>query len=224
MIALRQILLLLGKDLRIEARTRQALALVLVLGILIVVVLALGLQGGNTRGGLSATAILWVAYLFGGAMCFEKTMAVETHDGALAGLLMAPMDRGVIYLSKLLANLVLMATLAIVITPVGVVLFGFDLSRAPLAFASVVGASLIGYAAIGTLFSGLVASSRLSGGLLAVVVFPLSLPLVIASTQLLKGVFEHGNALDASAMGVIVAFDVIFLTVSWIVFELVIEP
>jgi hypothetical protein len=86
----RQILLLVGKDLRIEARSRQTIGLVIVLGILIVVVLALGLGPGPGAKGASATAILWVAYLFGGVLCFEKTMAVERHDDALAGLLLAP--------------------------------------------------------------------------------------------------------------------------------------
>ena len=37
---------------------------------------------------------------------------------ALAGLLLAPVDRGAIYLSKLLTNLILMFGLALVVTPV----------------------------------------------------------------------------------------------------------
>lgn len=222
--ALRLVWMLAEKDLRIEARRREAIALVVVLGVLIEVVLALGLGPERVSAGSGATAILWVTYLFGGALCFEKTMAVERHDDALAGLLLAPVDRGLIYLAKLSANLALLLGLAAVVTPVGVVLFGFDLSSGWAAFAGVVLASLVGYAAIGTLFSAVVASSRLQGGLLALVVFPLSLPLVIASTQMLAGVFERGEPLHAGALGVIVAFDVIFLTVSWLVFELVIEP
>lgn len=221
---LRLVWLLAEKDLRIESRGRETLGLVLVLGILIVVVLALGLGPQRAAEGAGATAILWVAYLFSGTLCFEKTMAVERHDDALAGLLLAPIDRGVIYLSKLAANLVLLFTLVVVVTPVGVVLFHFDLSQSPLAFVAVVGASLVGYAAIGTLFSAVVASSRLQGGLLAMIVLPLSLPLVITSTQLLTGVFDRGEPLNAAALGVIVAFDVIFLSASWIAFELVIEP
>src|SRR5215471_7855270 len=106
--SLRQIALLAGKDLRIESRSRQTLGLVIVLGLLIIVVLGLGLGATNNVAGFSATAVLWVAYLFSGVLCFEKTMAVERNDSALAGLLMAPLDRGMIYLSKLASNLVLM--------------------------------------------------------------------------------------------------------------------
>src|SRR5436190_2397331 len=106
--ALRQIGMLVSKDLRIEARSRQTLGVVTVLGILIVVVLGLGLGAQNNVAAFSATAVLWVAYLFSGVLCFEKTMAVERNDGVLAALLMAPVDRGAIYLAKLASNLVLM--------------------------------------------------------------------------------------------------------------------
>ena len=221
---LRQVALLVSKDLRIEARGHQTIGLVIVLGILIIVVLGMGLGAGQPVTGFGATAILWVAYLFGGVLCFEKTMAVERHDDALAGLLVAPLDRSVIYFSKLLTNLVLMAALAVVVTPVAIVLFRFDLSDHPYAFAIVMTLGMIGFAAIGTLFSAAVSSTRLQGGLLAMLVFPLSLPVVIASTQMMRGLFEQGQSLGGSGLALLVAFDIVFLVVSWLVFEMVLEP
>ena len=221
---LRQIVLLSGKDLRIEARSRQTLGLVAVLGVLIVVVLGLGLGPQQVASGMAATAVLWVAYLFGGVLCFEKTMAVERHDDALAGLLVAPIDRSVIYAAKLVTNLLLMLALAVVVTPVAIVLFRFDLSDHPYAFAIVMTLGMIGFAAIGTLFSAAVSSTRLQGGLLAMLVFPLSLPVVIASTQMMRQLFEQGGDLGGSGLALLIAFDVVFLVVSWLVFELVLEP
>jgi heme exporter protein B len=211
--------MLVGKDLRIEARSRQTLGLVIVLGILIIVVLGLGLAVQQQVSSFGASAILWVAYLFGGVLCFEKTMAVERHDGALAGLLLAPVDRGVLFAAKLVANLVLMLALALVVTPAAIVLFGFDLSSAPGAFAAVTLLGMIGFAAVGTLFAAVVSSSRLQGGLLAIVVLPICLPLVIASTSVLMDVFREGRDLGGDALGVLVAFDVIYLVVSWLAFE-----
>ena len=222
----RQIATLVGKDLRIEARSRQTIGLVIVLGVLIVTVLALGLGSRQAAGAPGATAVLWVAYLFGGVLCFEKTMAVERHDGALAALMLAPIDRSVIYVSKLISNLVLMVALAAVVTPVGVLLFGFDLTGAPWRFAGIMLASFVGFAAVGTLFAAAVSSSRLQGGLLALVIFPLSLPLVIASTQMTLNIFQAGDAAGtvASGVGILLAFDAMYLIVSWLVFELVLEP
>jgi heme exporter protein B len=221
--AIRQILLLAGKDLRIEARSRQTLGLVTVLGVLIVVVLGLGLGTNQNLSGFQATAVLWVAYLFAGVLCFEKTMAVERADGAMAGLLLAPVDHGVIYLSKLAANLALTGAVALVVTPAGVLFFAFDLSAAPGAFVLVVAVSMLGFAAVGTLFAAVVSSSRLQGGLLALMIFPVTLPLVIVSTQMLASVYRDGAALDLRNLGILVAFDAIFLAVSWLVFEWVLE-
>jgi heme exporter protein B len=223
--AIRQVGLLVAKDLRIEARTRQTVGLVVVLGVLIVVVLGLGLGTQQQQGaGLAATAVLWTAYLFSGVLCFEKTMAVERGDAALAGLMMAPIDRGVIFAAKLASNLAMMACVATVITFAGVLFFSFDLSAAPGQFVLIIGLGMVGFAAVGTLFSAMVSSSRLQGGLLALTVFPLSLPLVISSTQLLLRVFRDGEPAGGQALAVIVAFDVIFLTASWVLFEWVLEP
>ena len=221
--SIRQILLLAGKDLRIEARSRQTLGLVTVLGVLIVVVLGLGLGANQNLSGFQATAVLWVAYLFAGVLCFEKTMAVERTDGAMAGLLLAPVDRGVIYLAKLAANLALTGAVALVVTPAGVLFFGFDLSAAPGAFILVVAVSMLGFAAVGTLFAAVVSSSRLQGGLLALMIFPVTLPLVIVSTRMLAKVYRDGQALDLGNLGILIAFDAIFLAVSWLVFEWVLE-
>jgi len=215
---------LIAKDLRIEARNRQTLGLVIVLGVLIVTVLGLGLGTQNNVNGFSATAVLWVAYLFSGVLCFEKTMAVERNDAVLSALLMAPIDRGLIYLAKLLGNLILILAVAAVITPAGVLFFGFDLSVAPGTFAGVMALSILGFAAIGTLFAAMVSSTRLQGGLLAMMIFPVTLPLVLISTQLMMRAFRDGLPPGAASIGVLIAFDLIFLTLSWLTFEWVLEP
>jgi len=222
--SLSQFSLLVAKDLHIEARSRQTLSLVLVLGILIIVVLGLGLGAQNGSAALNATTVLWVAYLFSGVLCFEKTMAVERSDGVLAGLLMAPLDRGLIYLSKLASNLILMLAVAAVVTPVGILFFAFDLSKAPGTFTGVMLLSILGFAAVGTLFSAVVSSTRLQGGLLAMMVFPITLPLVVASTQLMIRATRDGVSPGGTGIGILVAFDAIFLVVSWLVFEWVLEP
>jgi len=222
--ALAQFAALAAKDLRIEARSKQTLGLVLVLGILIIVVLGLGLGPQQLANGPAAVAALWVAYLFAGVLCFEGTMAVERHDGALAALLLAPVDRGIIYLAKLAANLVLMLLLAIVLTAVAVLLFAFDLSTAPAVCVLILALSFLGFAAVGTLFAAVVSSSRLQGGLLAMAVFPISLPLVMTSTQMLLRLFNSKLPHSLDGLGILVAFDVIYLVAGWLAFELVLEP
>jgi heme exporter protein B len=127
-----------------------------------------------------------------------------------------------------------MLALALVVTPVAIILFHFDLSAAPLGFAKVMALGILGFAAVGTLFSAAVSSTRLQGGLLALLVFPLCLPLVLASTQILIAMFSErpdGSAAAASGgtgagggVAILIAFDVIFLVASWLASELLLEP
>ena len=42
---------------------------------------------------------------------------------------------------------------------------------------------------------------------------------MIASTQMLLGVYREGRAVGGTGFAVLVAFDAIFLVVSWLVFE-----
>ncbi len=220
--ALGTILLLAGKDLRIEFRRREAMGLVVVTGLLVVAVLGLGLGAGRGVQGVGAAAVLWVAYLFGGVLTFEKSFAVERHDDALAALLLAPVDRGLIFGGKLVVNVVLMLALAVVVTPAAVVLFNFDLAAHAGAFVRVMLLGILGFAGLGTLFSAACASSRHQGGLLALLVFPLSLPLVLVSSRLLDRVFS--GAPEGMGTGVLVAFDVIVVVSGWLLFEFLLEP
>jgi heme exporter protein B len=222
MTAARQAILIAAKDLRIEARSPHAMATVAVLGVLIVAALALGLGPGRSMDGASATAILWVAYLFGGLMCFESTTAVERRDDALSGLLAAPLDRGTLFVAKLLSNLVLVALLAVIVTPAGVVFFGFDLSPAPGLFVLIMASGLGGVAALGTLFSVAGPPGRAGAGLLAVLVLPLSLPVILISTQLMQRAFAGGDV--SGGLAALVAFDIVMLVSGWLSYELLLEP
>jgi heme exporter protein B len=83
---------------------------------------------------------------------------------------------------------------------------------------------MLGFAAVGTLFAAAVSSTRLQGGLLAVLVFPICLPIVVASTQVLVGMFRDGEPLGAAGLGLLTAFDAVYLVLSWLAFERILEP
>ena len=52
----------------------------------------------------------------------------------------------------------------------------------------------------------------------------MSLPLVVASTQVMNRIFESEASIMNSGLGVLIAFDAVFLVASWLVFELLLEP
>lgn len=216
--AIRDIALLAAKDLRVEVRGRHCLPLLCVLAVLLVTVLGLAAPSGS---GLAPGAVLWVACLFGGALCFEKTMAADQRDDALAALLLTPVDRGVIFIARWLVNLLLLSVVAAVVTGAAVLMLRMRVEGSPVAFARVVLLGLAGFAAVGTLFSAVAVSSRLGSGLLAALIFPMCLPIVLVSSRLLGGAGAEGPA--GTGESLLVAFDVVFVAVGWLTFELVLE-
>jgi ABC-type transport system involved in cytochrome c biogenesis permease component len=55
-------------------------------------------------------------------------------------------------------------------------------------------------------------------------VFPLSLPVVIVSTQMMRRLFDEAGDLSNAGVAMLGAFDLIFLVVGWLFFEAVLEP
>jgi heme exporter protein B len=82
----------------------------------------------------------------------------------------------------------------------------------------------VGFSALGTLFAAIAANTRAREVMLPVLLFPLMVPLLIASVkataQAVGGEADDGHPW----LGMLAAFDAIFLTVSMLVFEYVIDP
>jgi ABC-type transport system involved in cytochrome c biogenesis permease component len=185
-----------------------------------VTILGLGISAPNGVV-VNAGSLLWVAYLFGGALCFEKTMAADQRDDALAGLLLAPIDRGVLFFAKWIANLLLMIVIASVVTLAAVIFLDLHIGASPGQFMRIVLLGLAGFAAVGTLFSGVLASTRMHGGMLAVVILPLCLPLVLTSTRLLSDPGAGGPG--GLGESILVAFNVVFVGAGFLTFDLLLE-
>jgi heme exporter protein B len=219
--AMRDIAILVAKDLRIEVRGGHTVALLSVLGVLFVTILGLGLAAPGGGVVVNAGSLLWVAYLFGGALCFEKTMSADQRDDALAGLLLAPVDRGVLFFAKWIANLLLMIAIAAVVTFAAFIFLDLRIAASPAQFLRIVLLGLAGFAAVGTLFSGVLASTRMHGGMLAVVILPLCLPLVLTSTRLLNEPAAGGLA--GFGESILVAFNIVFVSAGFLTFDLLLE-
>lgn len=226
----RSIAALLRKDLLIELRALRGFAGVALLGVLLVGVLAIGLAPGGSAPvtGAGASAVLWAAYLFGGVLCVERSMDAERRDDAFGALLMAPVSRGGVFVSKLAVNLVLLGGLACVVTPVAGVLLRVDVGADALGFMRTTLLGLVGFASVATLFGALTPPSGRQGGLLGLLVFPLCLPLVLASSHAMaESVAGQTTRVGAggaiSAEGLMVAFDVVFLVAGWLMFEVAVE-
>ncbi len=80
----------------------------------------------------------------------------------------------------------------------------------------------LGIAAIGTLFSAIAAATQARELLLPILVFPLIVPVVISAVRA-TGSLMAPTINEPPWLGLITAFDVIFLSVAMLTFEFVVE-
>jgi heme exporter protein B len=173
-----------AKDMRVELRSRDVL---MSSGLFAVTVLITAsfttVQTGNT--GSMATGILWISLLFAVLLGVGRSMARESQDRAIEGLLLSPAPRESIFLGKLTAGLVTMGLIEVFIVPMFLVLMTGE-SQGSLDVGGLVLAvvlATLGITIVATLFSGIAVGSRMGESLLPLIVMPVVIPLMIAAVE-----------------------------------------
>ena len=110
-------ILVLRKDVAIEAKTFEILSTTLFFAIGCVLVFAFALVKEGQAPPDSAAAILWIAILFAGTLALGRTFERERYGEAVRALLLAPAPRPAIYVGKLLGVLCLLGLAEIMLVP-----------------------------------------------------------------------------------------------------------
>lgn len=217
-------LAIVGKDLRLEIRRVESLGTMMVFGVLVVVIFVFA--GDPTPQDLVrlGPGALWVAILFAGALGFNRWFSQEERNAALQGMLLTPVDRGMLFLGKWAGATTFLLSLELVLVPVALGMYGLSPRGAWLELILLFVVVAAGYAALGTFFAAVAARTTAGELLLPVLLFPLSVPLVLAGAEGGQALFEAGSrAAYWDWLALAVAFDVIFGTVCALGFEYVIE-
>ncbi len=218
---LAQVSALVAKDVQLELRTRDTLTAVLVFGLLVLVTFNFALDIRPEIAQAVGPGILWIAVVFTGPVGMGRTFSEERERGTLEALVASPVDRSAIFLGKLISSVVIMLAAQLVLVPAFVALFNVPLDPAAILPALILGD--IGLAAVGTLFSAIAAHTRAREVLLPVLIFPIIVPLVIAAVQATGLALGNELARDRPWIGLLVAFDAIYLSLGVAVFEYVLE-
>ncbi|HUW94984.1 MAG TPA: heme exporter protein CcmB [Anaerolineae bacterium] len=217
-----KVLALVWKDVLSELRTREMLSSMLVFALLVIVIFNFSFDLRVDNVAQVAPGILWVTFAFASTLELTRSLAMEMENDCLDGLFLAPMDRGVIYLGKMLGNLIFITAVEALVLPTFSVLFNLNLIRLPLLLTILLGT--IGFAAVGTLLSVIAVNSRAREVMLPVLLFPIILPVVIAAAKVTAGILDGVSLAElAHWLRFLVAFDIIFLVVSYLTFDFVVE-
>lgn len=208
-----QALLVLRKDADIEISTGEVLITSGFFAILVVVLASLSFYGGPSTQRLVASGVIWLSLTFAAVLALGKTWQREREESALDGLLVTPLSRSALFAGKALGVLGFLLMITCVVVPAAALLFSLDLGQVGGGLALIALCALPGVAAAGTLFGAMTVRTQARDLLLAVVLFPLLTPTllaaVVASRELLSGasIAELGDYFRL--MGV---FDVVFIS------------
>lgn len=212
---------IVSKDLRVEARGREVLTSSLVFSLLVLLVFNFALDLVGEAVALVAPGVLWVTILFSGVLVLGRTFARERERGGLEALLLAPLDRGALLVAKVLGNLILLGAIEVVAVPVFLALYNLEFS--PWRLVATIALGTLGIATVGTLFAAIAANTRARESMLPLLLFPVLVPLLIGAV---KGTTESLIGAVAAGppwLGLLVAFDAIFLAVAYLLFDYVVE-
>lgn len=211
------------KDLLTEWRSRDRVMAMAVFSFLVVVVLHFALPARNAEEARRlAPGLLWVAYIFAAILGLNRAFALELENDALAGLALAPADRGWVFLGKAAANFVILAAVQAITAAVFALAFDVDLATIAPALVVVVGLGSLGICAVGTLLGAVSVRTRYREVMLPLLLLPLLVPVLLGAVDATAGLLETG-ALRWRPIQLLLVTDAVFLVVSFMSFEFVLD-
>jgi heme exporter protein B len=210
------------KDLAAELRSRELLSAMLVFSLLVILIFNFALELDIATRRSVTSGVLWTTFAFAGTLGLNRSMAVEKDRGCLDGLLLAPVDRSAIYFGKVISNLAFMLIVEAIVLPVYSVLYNVNLFQPGLLLVILLGS--IGYVAVGTLLSSMAVQTRTRDVLLPILLFPVVVPILIAAVKA-SGGYLTGAKMDEILpwLNLLIAYDVIFTAIAFMVFDYVVE-
>ncbi|NYF81101.1 heme exporter protein CcmB [Granulicella arctica] len=222
---LRHVLDHLRKDLRLEWRSRDSVNGMLFFALLVVIVFSLAFDPTATESRLIAGGILWVAILFATITALNQSWAREQRNQVLDAQRMAPSPASALFLGKVFSNMLFVLLVELVLAPLFVVFYNLHALGNGWLLALVMPLGTWALVCNGTFFAALGLRTRNREMMLPLVLFPISLPALLAMIQATTGILTA--ELDPIQIGwwirLLAGYDIIFTTVCLLLFDIVIS-
>jgi len=212
------------KDFISEFRTKEMILSMCLFSFLVLIIFnfAFGSSLNDDRG--MAAGILWVAFVFSGLTGLGRSFSMERDRGTIQGLILCPVSPWTIFLAKLIGVFLFTTVMEIITIFIFSVLYNTTVLPFLAALGLIVFLGTLGFTAIGTIFSAISATAKTRDVLLSILFFPISVPVVIASVKA-TGIILSGKSFQMIYpwLKILVAFDLIFLLVSYLTFAYILE-
>jgi len=212
----------LRKDIVAEIRDLDHLLSVFLFGFLIILLFSFALSVEPELVRKMAAGLFWLAILFSSVLNLQHSFQRETENGQWEGLILLGISPQALYLGKMFANLALIILLQAVLLPIMTILFDLNLSASLL---SVLLLGSFGIASLGTCYSGMTATLRGGQVLLPLLLFPMLVPLLLASVTVTRLLLAHDLfGQEVVWLKLLILFDTIFFLGSLLLCEILFDP
>lgn len=209
------------KDLRTEFRTKEALNASLSFALVVLMLFSFAFDLGRDEFYDISGGLLWLVYVFAGAMIANRSFIREVPNDCLDVLIASPMPAWALFLGKVVASFVLLMIVELIALPV----YGlFNNIRWVQAFWQLLGVMILatwGITITGVAFSAVTVNVRLRELMLPVLHYPLLLPLLIGAMQVSTALIK-GEASDiGQELRIVIVFDMMFTALSLYLIEFI---
>ena len=217
-----QVTTIVWKDIISEIRTRESIPSVLVFTLLVIVIFNFVFSDDNETMRLAAPGILWVTFAFAGVLSLNRTFVNEREGGCIEGLLACPVSRETIYIGKMLGSLIFMLIVEVIALPVFALLYNLPVLSPEVVITTFL--ATVGFVAAGTTFSAMAVNTRAREMVLALLFLPVVSPIIVSAVEASRlAISGETWGSMATWLEIIIAFDVIFIVASYLVFTFVVE-
>ena len=218
----RDALLVAGKDLRLEWRSRVTTNQVMPFAVLVLILFAFALDPDRRVLTEATPGLFWLAVLFSALLAIQRAFTVESVDGVRDSLRLSGLDPAGIFLGKAAGIAVHLLALQVVLG-VGVALFYGAHLGAPVLLVLTCLAATTGLAAAGSLYGVLASGLRVRETILPLLLLPVVAPVLIAATQAFEAGFRSSPGEGWRWFGLLAVFALIYTTLGLFTFEPLLE-
>jgi len=221
----RDIFILVKKDILDELRGGGALISMLVFALLVIVIFSFAFGTLLSAQKELSAGLLWVTFVFASTLGLNYSFSVEKENSAIKGLMLAPVDRSILYLGKLISNFVFIFIIELFTVPIFLVLFNYRVLEIIPQLLLVLFLGTAGICSVGTIFSSMSTSTKKGNILLPIILFPIIIPLLIGSIRCTSAIFLDESLISSTGSWIImlVVYDVLFITISLLTYEFILE-
>ena len=215
---------LIKKELLIEFRSKQIILSMLIFGLAIILIFALSSNISSEILSNYSAGMFWLMNLFVVVIGVHRSFAYEKEFDAFSLLVSAPVDRGMIFLSKWVSGFIFITTTQLIIIAPFFKLLLLDIPENISFF--ILTSLLINLAmmSIASIVSGIVIRSNFSEVLLPLLMFPLLSPLMIAATKISNDIINSQSyELWNVWVLIIVSIVVLFGLAGYALFDFIVE-